>query len=206
MASTSKADTSEVDMDYEISSSMKRRNPRRIAAMDLFKIPPKRHTAKQRPIPSSQPTNLTNHYDTLSDASSESSEAPGKKKRPSPEPINNVIESPPSFKNGERKSMPIRVLSTTFVEIQATLNSLSLKTRPTVKKEHASQFKITTYSMDDKRKIIEKLNAKNIGNFIYCEREERKLIFVPRFLGLENREVEWGAGNSGAGVENRLDS
>jgi hypothetical protein len=165
------------NMECETSTTIKRKNPQREASKGLFQNPHKRHTAKAPETFESESIDLTNIFEPLSDASSESSEAPDPKKKKvkhSPKAAK-AASLQPTTKN--KKTMPIHIPSTSCNEIQNIVQSLKLSSY-TISKVKAKQYKIVTTAIEDKKMIIEELNKKNIGNFTHSERQDRRVIFV----------------------------
>lgn len=165
------------NMECETTATIKRKNPQREASKGLFQKPPKRHTAKTPETFQNESIDLTNTFEPLSDASSESSEAPDPKKK-------KVKHSPKVVKAAtlqqttkNKKTMPIHIPSTSCNEIKNIVQSLELSSY-TISKVKAKQYKIVTTAIEDKKLIIEELNKKNIGNFTHSERQDRRVIFV----------------------------
>lgn len=155
---------------------------------DGFAKPSRRLTRKVKKTQETSRVETFNHYTSLSDAESESSNAPEmKRKRKLNDPMLNnntqpstsaTLQNKTSLKRDGKLTKPIRIPATSYEEIQNVLSTLKLKTRPTVTKVFGKAYRILSSSTEDKNKIIEKLNEKSIDNFTHGEAVDRQKIFV----------------------------
>lgn len=181
---------SESDTESNVSMQKRTRPPRNVKGKkfkqdevtdpDGFKKPNLRKTAKSSSSPKQSTIPTSNLFDPLSDADSESSKASRKRKTP-------YVKSP----GDPKPTKPIRIPSTSMGEIRAVLAALRLSKAPRIKKDAGNAFQIIPYSTEDKKKILEQLNAKSIGNFSHCEPDDRRQTFVlKKFHSVAPQELQ----------------
>lgn len=179
-ATKSKETESEADMEIDANDNRKRRNPQREASKsNVYQFPKKRNTAKLSVTAPMPAIDVTNVFEPLSDASSESSDDPDAKRQKTKHSPKAAKKNPllKNVASKPRKPMPIRVPSSSFNEIENVIKSLSLSDY-TITKMSATDYKIDSSSTADKKAILEKLKSVGIGNYTHSERHERKMTFV----------------------------
>jgi hypothetical protein len=144
------------------------------ADKDGFIIPPRRTTRKSvKKEMLAQATSTQNSFEILSDSEPEIADYSMDEDEPS--------KDPPLPKKARLQSdkppKPIIVTNTTFSAVTAVINLLSLDKMPTFKKRRGKDFSIQAASVQDKKKILEKLNSQNHQLFTYTEVADRHQIF-----------------------------
>lgn len=175
--------TSDLDMETNTSESEaydKKRKKIKIVVQDKdgFQVPPKRLTRKALLSQPAAATEVDNMFHSLSDGESESSTTSIVRKRKKP---GSEVNNPSSLLkpvNDGKSSKPIRIPNITFAEIQATLNTLTLSKKPMIKKAAGKTFHIIPSSVEDKKKILQKLGENSIANFTHSEPNDRHSVFI----------------------------
>lgn len=129
---------------------------------------------------------LTNNFNILSDTEMSIDEVTNKPKRKRKSKTKPTTETANPQQKPLRKpiadnksSKPIIIANTSYPAIQGLLTSLTLSTRPSIqKKRHGPDYTVIAHSIDDKKKIMEKLTSTNQQHFTFTEKEDRHLMFV----------------------------
>lgn len=87
-------------------------------------------------------------------------------------------QRPMKSKESSGVPKPIIVVSTTFNALTNAVSSLSLSKQPTFTKRNGKDFTVQAATVDDKKKIVQKLNSINLQHFSYTENSDRHLMFA----------------------------